>query len=560
MKTITSSLSSNPEVLIIGSGPTGLSLALDLHQRGVNYRLLEKLDHPLVFSKANTQMTRTLEMFDRLGVAEAIMEIGNELPKAAIFKDGKLISNFKVEMETTTMPFLINIAQNQLEDILRAKLKAMGGAVDYNWELTDLEQTENHVTAHFLLPNGQKQTLQTQYLIGTDGAHSQVRQLLALPLEGITYPDSLVVTDLYVNLDLVFDTSYMWIHDQTFLLGTPYRERNYWHFVFNLTPTQAETWGPHPTLDQVQDIVRERIGKPELQLYDPTWISRFRIHKRKVSKYRVGRVLVIGDAAHLHSPMGGKGLGNSAQEAFNLSWKLASVLRGIADPKLLDTIEEERLPILHSVMQESEISHLMFVGKQPIFRLIRNYMLPLLLKIKPIARTVTNQNAQITDHYRTSSLTSQHTDSPNIARSKVWKQGPQAGDRAPDICLEHPDGTPIMLFEVLKHVGWILLVFSNDVKPNQIHQLRHSVAVYGSHVKMVEIGTHGELRDPQGLAAQLYTASISKMYLVRPDGYIGFRSQSVQSTPLLRYLERIFLPKVTSLPTSQFIPVKEVQP
>ncbi|MGL4609009.1 MAG: FAD-dependent monooxygenase [Trueperaceae bacterium] len=533
-------------VLIIGAGPTGLTLALDLHRRGVPYRLLEKLETPMQFSKANTLMSRTLEEFVRLGVTDEMLTAGLPLSKGVIFQKGRKRSEFVADLPETAMPFLLNLRQNQLEDILRHKLASVGGVVETGWELLDFEQFGNKVVAHFSRANGEKRTLEGQYLIGTDGAHSRVRKGLGLPLEGITYPDSFLVTDIHTDLDLGRDASYSWLHKDGFLLGWPYREKNYWHFVFNLTPEQAK--GDTLTTEGVEQWIRERTGQKNLKVYNPTWISKFRIHNRKVSKYRINRVMVIGDAAHLHSPMAGKGLGNSAQEAFNLGWKLAAVVQGKAPESILDTVEQERLPVLRSVTTESETSHLMFVGRTPLYRTIRNHALPYLLNLNPLVKQVATNNAQLNIHYRKSPLSVQHTNNA----SSDWKKGPQAGERAPEAMLSKPDSTPVRLHQALHDPRWTLLLFSDHLEKTQSSALQKTIQPYASSIQTLTLGSEGNMRDSQGQATKRYRPKGASVYLVRPDGYIGFRSETADPTKLAEYLRKVLLPDPHATP---FIPV-----
>lgn len=228
------------DVIIVGAGPTGLALALDLQRRGIRFCLLEKLAAPMPFSKANTLMSRTLEELDRLGVIEEMFASGIALSAARIFRNDRQIAEFTVELTQTSMPFMLNLRQSRLEDILSRRLEAQGDAIERGWELQDVAQYETELSARFVHASGEQRTLRAQYLIGTDGAHSRVRRLMALPLMGTTYPETFLVADVHADLQLARNSTYCWLRPDGFLLGWPHREANDWHFVMNLTSARQD--------------------------------------------------------------------------------------------------------------------------------------------------------------------------------------------------------------------------------------------------------------------------------------------------------------------------------
>jgi 2-polyprenyl-6-methoxyphenol hydroxylase-like FAD-dependent oxidoreductase len=544
-------------VIVVGAGPTGLVLAIHLQMRSVPYRLFEKLETPMTFSKANTLNSRTLEGLDRLGISQAVLSKGLSLPKGAFHRSGHQLAEFSADVsDYTPMPFLVNLRQNELEQILRQRLAELGGTVETGWELLDFEQHQQGVTTSFKHAKGDTLSIEGAYLVGTDGAHSRVRRGLGLPLDGITYPDAFVVTDVHTDFPeqlYATDTNHVWLHDDGFLLGWPYREKNYWHFVFNLTEAQASACvSGQVQLEQLQTWIRERVGDPNLKVHNPTWISKFRIHKRQVTRYRIDRVILIGDAAHLHSPMAGKGLGNSSQEALNLGWKLAAVMHGTAKPDLLDTVEVERIPVLRAVAQESEISHLLFTASNPIYGFVRDHLVWRLIGHKALFEAVGVNNAQLNIHHRKSRLSEQHAAHPN----KAWKAGPQAGDRAPEARLETSLGAKTSVFDATRHPEWALLVFNDDFGRTQLENLERVVKLYRSNIRLHTIGRNGSLRDVHGEAAKRYRSDGAQLYLIRPDGYIGFRAQTLESHALQQYLTKILLPDASShiMTTNQVLP------
>ncbi|MGO8795596.1 MAG: FAD-dependent monooxygenase [Candidatus Sulfotelmatobacter sp.] len=375
-------------VLIVGAGPTGLTLALDLARRGIPFRLIDAAREPFAGSRGKGIQPRTLEIFADLGVIDRILAAGGPYPKFRIhlgrfsLRIGSLGSS-KDSSEHVPYPNLWMVPQSRTEGILRERLGSLGCEVEFGKALLKFDQNEGGIYA--TLSNGE--TARAAFLVGCDGGHSTVRKGLGLKLEGeaIDEKPSLVADVEIDGLD-----------------------RRDWH-IWPFTRFGTVALCPLPNTNFFQLFAREEAvgGDIEGAIYEVTkhrvggiaWQSIYRPSVRMVDRYRVGRVLLAGDAAHVHPPAGGQGLNTGVQDAYNLGWKLAHVLRGGSD-SLLDTYETERLPIAAAVLGLSKRLH----------------------QSRSVRRgDATNQLAL---HYRTSSLSSGHS---------LGRLHP--GDRIPDLRL-----------------------------------------------------------------------------------------------------------------------------
>jgi 2-polyprenyl-6-methoxyphenol hydroxylase-like FAD-dependent oxidoreductase len=332
-------------VLIAGAGPTGLTLALDLARRGISFRLIEASATPFTGSRGKGIQPRTLEVFDDLGVIEPILATGALYPRLRIhlgplsMRAGSLGSSSQATA-STPYPNLWMVPQSRTEAILRERLHVLGGRVEFNTAIVALRQHQNGVDV--ALSNGA--TVRAGFLVGCDGGRSTVRKTLGLSLEGETIDEKpMLVADVEVD-------------------GLDRRDWHLWPFVkggviglcplpntplFQLT-AKAETMGTN-----IEDVVHRATGQ---RISRVAWQSIYQPAVRMVNRYRVGRVFLAGDAAHVHPPAGGQGLNTGVQDAYNLGWKLAHAIRGGPEP-LLDSYESERLPVAAAVLGLSKHLH-----------------------------------------------------------------------------------------------------------------------------------------------------------------------------------------------------------
>jgi 2-polyprenyl-6-methoxyphenol hydroxylase-like FAD-dependent oxidoreductase len=323
------------DVLIVGAGPTGLTLAGDLARAGVRYRLLERRTDTPNTTRAFAVHARTLEELDARGVADALIATGQKVSGVRLFGQADL----DLSGLPTRYPYVLITPQYQTERALAAR---DGVQITSGAELSKITQDGDGVTAY--LTDGR--TLRARYLVGCDGVHSAVRESLGLPFPGKSAVRSIMLADVRFTEPppgvLTVNAA-----AGAFAFIAPFGDG--WYRVFAWNGDQRPDTDP-VSLDEVRATVR-RVNGTDFGLHDPRWLSRFHSDERQAPHYRVGRVFLAGDAAHCHSPAGGMGMNTGIQDAANLGWKLALAVRGQAD--VLDTYEAERYPVGRLVLRTS---------------------------------------------------------------------------------------------------------------------------------------------------------------------------------------------------------------
>ena len=501
-------------VLIVGAGPTGLTAACDLARRGVKFRIIEKAPSYFAGSRGKGLQPRSLEVLEDLGVIERILDCGRfHLPFRAY--DGTTVLGDRDMHEgrhpTPDVPYAstLIIPQWRVEEILRARLADWGIEVELATELVALEQSDDVVMATIQHGSIQEE-VQAVYLVAADGGRSFVRKALNVGFEGETWKDErMLVGDVCVDA-LDRDHWHSWPkHPDGWVALCPLPSTE----TFQLQAQVPAGEEVEPSLEVFQRIVDERTGRSDLRLYNPTWLSLYRSNVRMIDRYRVGRTFLAGDAAHVHSPAGGQGMNTGIQDAYNLGWKLGAVLNG-ADPSLLDTYEEERLPIAASLLGITTRLHRQTFSGDP----------------KQIRRDP--ETLQLGLNYRESSLSRQE-DLPSTPL--------QAGDRAPDAPVLDRDGNDTRLFDVFKGPQFTLLSFG----AHDIVGLGRLSQKYPQTLRIYTIDTQQSgptasithLVDRHGHACNAYGGSA--LFLVRPDGYIGLIGASSAIGAADAYLETL---------------------
>jgi len=477
------------DVLICGAGAAGLTLAVELARRGLAFRLIDKLPEPFPGSRGKGIQPRTLEVFEDLGILDRIIAAGGPYPPERIYQaDGRFTESDMVAVQSPspaepyTMPVML--PQFMTEGILRGRLQELGHAPAFGCELTGFTQDNDGVTA--ALSHGE--TVRARYLIGADGGRSFVRKTLGIDFAGKTLGVRALVADVA-------------------LTGL---DRDAWH-RFNdggpdmimLCPLAGtdlfQLQAPVPPEGEIDlsavgldALVAQRTGRHDIRIHAVSWASAYTMNARLAEQYRVGRAFLVGDAAHIHPPTGGQGLNTSVQDAYNLGWKLAAVLRGAAGA-LLDTYEEERRPIARDMLGLS--TKLLDAAKQGEIRRGR-------------------ETRQLDLGYPASSL---------ALEQPARTDGLRAGDRAPDARLRDGAGRTLRLFDWFKGPHWTLLgTGSSKMTP------RPGLSI---HV----IGSQGDAQDAWADFRNAYGTE-GDWVLVRPDGYIG----AIVATDRIETLERYF--------------------
>jgi hypothetical protein len=363
-------------------------------------------------------------------------------------------------------------------------------------------------------------------VVGADGGHSSTRHLAGTALDGSFHGQHFAMADVDVDTDLSPDTLRMFTHpDGLGMLFPLAGARARVMFVVDDPGAGA----PDPTLEQVQALADARMGG-RIRLSDPRWLTYFEVHHAQVPRYRLGRVLLAGDAAHIHSPAGAQGMNTGMQDAANLAWKLALVVGHRADARLLDTYDEERHPVGASVVRMTTV--MTDVGAASGTKAaLRNAALFVVGRLHRVVGDLAATAAETTIGYPTGPLSVQDCEHRHGAA--------RAGDHAPDPDgVTRPDGTPVTVEDLLARPGLLLLAGTDD--PGTVDALRGALGDLGTVVpvvRAVDAGTDADaVVDPDGVVGRHYGWGAAGLALVRPDGYLGLVTDDTDPAGLRRYL------------------------
>jgi 2-polyprenyl-6-methoxyphenol hydroxylase-like FAD-dependent oxidoreductase len=506
------------DVLIVGAGPTGLMLANQLARRGVNATIIDRHAGPSVQTRALGVHARTLEIYAHLGIAEQALALGKRAAAMNMWTEGRHRARVPlgdIGRDLSPYPFILILGQDDNERLLGDALRQQGRGIHWNTELIDLEQQAEDVRITLRLADRSMQEIRARWVAGCDGAHSAVRHLNRIEFPGAPYEHVFFVADTTATGPMTPDELNIYLWRDEFHLFFPMRGPNHWRVV-GIVPTELRERA-HLTLADVETSVRRHAGAA-LRFNECRWFSTYRIHHRRAERFRDRRCFLLGDAAHIHSPVGAQGMNTGLQDAYNLAWKLALVVAGRAEDALLDTYQAERLPLAQRLLHTTDRAFSLIVSNRWFGRLLRTRLLARLLsvamRIDRIRKLAFLTVSQIGIHYRTSAL------SQTLAGLPV--RAPRAGDRFPWLRLSLAVGTPAAdFFARLDDTRFNLLVIGQSVGTT----LDDLVC---THTVMADAANRREL-------ARAHIPCPS-FYLLRPDGHIGLAGAQLDAVALRRYM------------------------
>jgi len=533
----------NP-VLIVGAGPVGLTMAAALLHHQIPCRVIEKLPVPSDKSKALVVWCRTLELLNGLGLAETFIQSGLKLTGGNIFAEGERLVHLKMTSDESPFGFPLMIPQNLTEKLLTDHLAQQGVVIERQCELTSFTETERGVTCLLQHEGTRDEVVETPFLIGCDGAHSTVRHMLGMEFTGHAEPNDWLLADVHVDGPLAREEVSIFWHDAGVAAFFPI-DRTRVRMIADLGPVTGSLPAEQPTLADAQKMVDQRVSAG-LTLSDPVWLAYFRINERKVADYRQGRVMLAGDAAHIHSPAGGQGMNTGMQDAMNLAWKIALAITGRGETEaLLQSYSSERSAVGDQVLKNAERFTTMATLRNPIAQWLRNHIVPLLGSTQFVQDKIRDDWFEISINYRHSPLSGEHW--------PAFGGGLHAGDRLGDAALVSGNaGRKSSLFEICDSRRQTLLLFPASSEPHALATLTELAATIDMRYpeliapRFVLPGQGTADASPAG-ADLVWMDSSGDLHhrlgvqdptllLVRPDGYIGFRSQPADRQTLLSHL------------------------
>lgn len=487
-----------PQVLIVGAGPVGLTMAVELSRYGLAVRIVDKSASRTDKSKAIVLWSRTLELLDRTLGTDRFIAAGHKVDAASIMADRRLIGHIDFADVESPYPYALMLPQSDTERLLEEHLQTVNIKVERNTEVVRFEQNEHGVKAVLRDANGAEELVETDWLIGCDGAHSTVRHGLNLPFLGETLQSDWILADIHLK-GYPFAPSQLAIywHEDGVLAVFPMSATRF-RVIADLGLSKGASPGA-PTIDQVQAII-DRRGPGGIVASDSVWLSGFRINERKVGNYRFGRVFVAGDAAHVHSPAGGQGMNTGMQDAFNLAWKLALVCQGACAESLLDSYTIERSAIGDQVLQAAGRLTMVATMRNHTAQAVRNLFGRILLGLTSVRKAMVSNMTEVSVGYDQSPLNGVGYDKPDL---------PRPGSRLQPVLGQTPVGSG--------DLARFALFAEND---------ESTARFIGRHADLVD----KKLRPP---------LKPGKVVLVRPDGYVACVAKAESLASLGDYLGAI---------------------
>jgi 2-polyprenyl-6-methoxyphenol hydroxylase-like FAD-dependent oxidoreductase len=366
------------DVLIIGAGPTGLVLALWLTKLGVNVRIVDKTSEPGTTSRALAVQARTLELYRQLDLTQEVIAKGHRVPAVNLWVRGRRTARIPFEnigSNLTAYPFLHIFPQDEHEQLLIARLQALGVTVERRTELIRFAENPDGATAHLRGPDGEEHQCETRYIAGCDGARSVVRETIGTGFPGGTYRQLFYVADVQAAGPAINGELHIDLDEADFLGVFPLAGRGRARLIGTVRDERAE----RPDTLTFQDVGTWAIEKLKVQVGTVNWFSTYHVHHRVTQHFRKGRAFLLGDAAHIHSPAGGQGMNTGIGDAINLAWKLAAVLAGQAPDRLLDSYEAERIGFARRLVATTDRVFSFATANGRIAEIVRTRIAPLVI-------------------------------------------------------------------------------------------------------------------------------------------------------------------------------------
>ncbi|STX50389.1 FAD dependent oxidoreductase [Legionella busanensis] len=522
------------DALVVGAGPVGLFCANELSRHGVSCRIIDKKSTLSDKSKALAIHIRTLETFEDTSFLNDVLAEGHKVYGVLLKSDNGLLSEINFEKIGSNYNFLIDLPQNKTEDILYKGLCAKNIPLEWQTELISFQEGEP-VIALVKKANGQTEEIATKWIIACDGAHSTLRHLCNAKFLGAEYKQQWWLADLYAQGDLPEDKIVIYTSLNGPLVCLPMGNKRY-RLIMSM-PANKQI---QPTLEDIITLFNKR-SSDEAKLYDPIWLADFSIHHRQIDHYRYSHVFFCGDAAHIHSPMGGQGLNTGIQDVYNLVWKLNLVLKGYARDTLLDSYQIERYPIAKAILKKTDLMTKMISLKSKPLINLRNKLMSKFTSYDFLMSPVVKDLAELNISYAKSPIVS----------AKGQKTRFHIGEFIPAITLKSLSQRTSKLLETIC-LGTLHNVFV-FLQRKDFNEVEGKLMDLTQKYKLL-LHIHLVLLDSLNISSQLPSIWLDENYIiqdrfniknsatmvVRPDKYIGYIESPFNLEHLKDWLESIF--------------------
>ncbi|NYT67096.1 FAD-dependent monooxygenase [Pusillimonas noertemannii] len=493
------------DVLISGAGPTGLVHALWLTRQGVSVRVIDKLDKPVKASRAMAVQARTLELYRQIGLADAVAATGHPIPTMNLWVKGQRRARLpfaEAGADVTPYPFILSYPQDEHERLLIEKLQSMGVEVERQTELVSFEAKPDHVLSRLKKADGPEEVFKSAYLCACDGAKSTIRHQLGTDFEGGTYKQVFYVADVKLSGLEPAGEAHIALDNADFVAVLSYGRSGLSRLIGVVSDADPDTLG-------FEDVSHRAIDGLGVKIEQVNWFSTYRVHHRVTDNFRHGRVFLLGDAAHIHSPVGGQGMNTGIADAINLAWKLTAVLKGQADDALLETYNQERRAFANTLVETTDRVFTFVTAESNFADFVRTRIAPVVAGLAYLVEGVREMMfrivSQTTLNYQESALSAG-------TAGKI-----EGGDRLPWVEVGGVDN-----FGPLSHIEWQAHVYGTASPGLKAWGQRRGIPVH-----------EFEWHDKHGQAGLARDA----VYLLRPDTYVALAEPHASVEALDQYLQ-----------------------
>ncbi len=514
-------VSQDTDILVVGAGPTGLMLANQLARRGLKPLIIDRHAGPAEQTRAMAVQARTMEIYANMGVIDEALARGAVAGAANMWANGRWTARVPIGdigRSFSPYPFVLMLGQDENERILGDELANHGVAIHWNTELIALDQSPDHVEVTLKQPDGGSRKISARWVAGCDGSRSPVRELSGIGFPGAPYAQTFFVADTEATGSMKAGELNVYLWRDGFHLFFPIKGKDRWRVIGILPRHLRER--EDLEFDEVIPSIQGEAGS-DLTFRQCSWFSTYRIHHRAAERFRDRRCFLLGDAAHIHSPAGGQGMNTGLQDAYNLAWKLALVVQGRAAPALLETYEQERIPVAKRLLETTDRAFQLIVSEGPFAALLRTKIIARVaaaaMRFETVRRFAFRTISQIGISYPQSAL--------SHALPGFTPQGPKAGDRFPWLRIRIGDDSVVKdLYREMDDTCFNLLLFGQPATSLRLPA--------GGLVQALVVPLEADNK------AELARVNISgpSFYLLRPDGYVGLCGGPFDAAAVAKYL------------------------